>query len=275
MPRPGFSRPDLLAILASASFLAVIVCVLGAGPSPTRMEIPGFSNLRTIAHAAGGYQLDFQGHLPLAPIWRQRGVGPSFPGQNATAWCGWTFGGKNTSSYWATSVGGIFDVEAADRPLNAYVYPGRTFYAPAPPARLPANDPARATTQADVFRHPSDTTTRQRNWPQQTASISCYNDVGTSYMLNGLWVTPLQQQYTFTNAYLNGMNRIASGQGVTPSRFVWCADQYAEIVIGGMNVPNDVGEANTSLMLFLDGHAANTTVTPGQANTPSYQFQLE
>ncbi len=280
MPRRAFARADLVAALAAVVMGACLLCVLGAGVTRHRMFTPSQANLLQIGQAGAAYQGDFQGHLPMAPIWQHRGVGPAFPNQSANGWAAWSYGGKNTSSYWYSAFGGYFDVEAADRPLNAYVYPGRVFPAPVIPNRMSPSDPTRATTQASVFRDPGDMTTRQRNWPNATVGVSCYDDTGSSYHLNGAWVeSPQLAPFSFTNRYLVGMGRIATGQGITPSRFVWNADQFAAIVVYGTNplyqVRNDYEDINRSQMLFLDGHAAYLTVAPGQFNTAAYQMRLE
>lgn len=277
MARRAFSRIDLLALLAVLTVALGVLPVVGAGSNVQSMFVPNQSNLRRIGQAGGAYQGDFQGHLPLSPIWGHRGYARPTPTSQASAWSGWTYGGKNNSSFWYANLsGGLFDVEAADRPLNAYVYPGRSFYAPAIPARLPANDPARASTHADVFRDPADFVTRQRNWPVATNGVTCYDDVGTSYHTNGAWADVLPQ--SFTNRYLVGMGYIAATQHVTPSRFVWNADQFAALILYGSpqaQYVNGFEDINRSAMLFLDGHAAYQSVVPQQFNTTLYQFRFE
>lgn len=104
--RAGVARADLVAVLAAGLMGASVLCVLGAGVTRHRMFTPSQANLLIIGQAGAAYQGDFQGHLPMAPIWQHRGVGPAFPNQSANGWAAWAYGGKNTSAYWFSAFGG-------------------------------------------------------------------------------------------------------------------------------------------------------------------------
>jgi hypothetical protein len=182
----------------------------------------------------------------------------------------WQYGGKNCSAFWFNYSGGGFDVEAADRPLNAYLYPDFTFFAPPPPARLGANDPARLNQQARVFRDPADTNSRQRNWPNpNTPPLPTYDDVGTSYGAQMVWMEQLQGRVPggLVGAFREGCRRLAVDQGVDPARFLHVTDPVGDVVIYSANpqfqVQGNHGGVNQGVSLFADGHAGLITYRPG------------
>jgi type II secretory pathway pseudopilin PulG len=278
--RRAFTVIELIVVVL---MFATLVAVFG--PQLTRnrgfeMRMQSQAKLQVIGLAAGQYQRANRNYLPLFTI-GQRGIGPGPQGQNASGICTWSYGGKNNNAFWYASSGGIFDVEAADRPLNAYVYPGFTFTAPPAPARLPANDPARTKQQADAYRDPSDIVTHQRNWPLPTPGISTYDDVGSSYEANYVWWNYVQG--TFAGRVITGTARIANNQGATPSRFVWLTDSYASFVQNNSDsnykFKNPYGDENCSVMLFEDGHVGYHKLAPGTSNTrfntSYYQFTIE
>ncbi|MEK6702560.1 MAG: hypothetical protein AABZ53_09870, partial [Planctomycetota bacterium] len=196
-------------------------------PWSARMKLAqSLANLRALGVANAQYRHDNHDYLPFV------GIGPSprgvpVAGQQLSGWATWTFGGKNCNAFWFTRINGIFDVEAADRPLNRYVYPGFTYTAPPPPQRLPANSPARLNEQAKVYQDPADLVGHQQNWPNANPAsggrppLSCYDDIGTSYHMNMSWDDQLQSRISnFTARFNEGTRRLAVGQGVDPARFV-------------------------------------------------------
>jgi hypothetical protein len=134
-------------------------------------------------------------------------------------------------------------------------------------------DPRRTHDQAEVFRDPWDRSSNQRNWPIRNQSVSCYNDVGTSYHFNMNWHQQLDSQgNSFTNAWNIGAARLASGQNVTPSRMAIVMDQYADIAhyTTSTMIVTDSDAINRSSMLYYDGHAAYNTLLPRTLSTPQY-----
>lgn len=210
--------------------------------------------------------------------YRQRGSGP-LPGNQAAGWCTWSFGGKNNSAWWYTQSGGVFDIEAADRPLNAYVLPDLPFYAPACPARLPANHPSRVMAQAEMFRDPGDNGSLQRDWPVPSEKITGYNDVGTSYLTNMAWWTQLGSIGNFQNRFDEGARRIAQERGANPSRFVWLTDHYGDALAQhpdpSFRIRNGHGDDNFAPLLFLDGHVAYEYIKPTVRTTTTYTLWFE
>lgn len=269
--RKAFTLVEVLVLVLLFTFL-----IAAFGPQLNRglpMRSQSAAKEMALGVATAQYQMANRNYVPITTV-GIRGIGPGPQGQNSNGVCGWSFGGKNCNAYWYGVIGGLFDIEAADRPLNAYVYPGTVFSAPPIPQRMAPNDPARLKQQADAYRDPSDSVTRERNWPLPTPGISTYNDVGTSYQFSYEWFQYIQG--TFAQKMNAGTARIANNQGVNPSRFIWLTDQYASVTLhgnAGSRFVNPYGDENTSVMLFLDGHVGYHKLTPGtsiQRYTTSY-----
>lgn len=265
----GLSRTDVLTGLAGLVVLGCVgVSLVLADPTGrTERLSESIANLRAIGAAIGQYRADNNGHLPIEWVTRTRR--PSPDGRGLAGFTTWQFGGKNNHPYWYNAIGGGFDIEAADRPLNSYLYPDYTFYAPPAPARLPANDPTRLTTQARVFRDPADVTGRQRNWPNANPTgISGYDDIGTSYHAQMDWYSQLNPSgLVDLNDFREGTRRLAVEQGVDPSRFVHAFDEFADIVLyaqPGSQIQGNHGTTNQSVTLFADGHTGLVTFRPGR-----------
>ena len=266
----GFTRTDLAALVAVGGVLgAVGVSLSHADPSGrTERLIESLANLRAQGVAIGQYRADNAGKLPLELTTTRRR--PPANDQGVTGWAVWQYGGKNCSAFWFNYSAGCFDVEAADRPLNAYLYPDFTFFAPPPPARLAVNDPARMSQQARVFRDSADVNGRQRNWPSlNNPPISSYDDVGTSYGAQMDWMEQLEGRVPggLVGAFREGCRRLAVDQGVDPSRFLHIVDPIGDVVIYAGNplfqTPGNHGGVNQGVSLYADGHAALITYRPG------------
>jgi prepilin-type N-terminal cleavage/methylation domain-containing protein len=272
--RSGFTLIELLVVIA---ILALLVSILAPALAKARLaarKVISLANINQIGIAARLYGDDNRGFMPITGTFG-RGIG--LPGQAVNAWCTWSFGGKNNDGqYWA---GSIFDVEAADRPLNPYVYPEITWEAP-PFGALPANHPARKLQQAPVFKDPSDKATRQRDWPEETPAVSSYDDVGTSYHWSYRWFYPPGPPpgLSFTQRFNWGLRQMRIADGFLSSRFCWVYDQTADVVVNlNRNFVNGYGDVNRSVMGFLDGHGAYLTLergaTSGQLYTLVFQYQ--
>lgn len=273
MNRRGWTCVDALAVLVVG---VVLAGVLGAGVNPKQDWISiSTANLGQIGFATAMYRNDMRGYFPEVLSYR-RGSIPTSKSGGLEGWCTWSAWGKNNSAWWA---GKTFDVEAADRPANGYLMLGRTFGAPPPPATLPANDPQRLK-EAYPLRDPGDVVTFQRAWPNSTAGVTGYNDVGTSYLWNAAWWGPISQQVSgFEAAFKEGTRRLAVGQGVSPSRFIWTFDQYGDLLanISNRNYKrkNGYGDVNFAMSLFYDGHARYLEIKPGFKSTPEYSVVFE
>jgi hypothetical protein len=279
----GLSRTDALTGLAGTVVLGCIgVSLVLADPTGRNERLSeSFANLRAIGSAIGSYRADNDGYLPIE--WTTATRRPSPDGRGLAGFASWQFGGKNNSDHWYSTFS-ILDVEAADRPLNPYLYPSYTFYAPPSPARLPAADPARSTAQARVFRDPADVRGHARRWPAPNpVGISSYDDVGTSYHMQMNWYGQLDPAGSVRLSLMReGTRRLAVDQGVIPSRFVHVFDEIADLVMydrASAQIAGNHGAFNQSVTLFADGHVGLVTYRPGRTleswTNPDYSVWFE
>lgn len=274
MTRRGWTLTDALAVIVGCVVLAGVLGV-GADPKLDWLSV-SVAQLGRIGMAAGQYRNDMHGYLPEVMSYRRGSIQTSRSG-SLEGWCTWSGWGKNCDKFWA---GKTFDVEAADRPFNGYVMMGKTFGAPAPPATLGANDPERQR-PANPFRDPGDKVTFQRSWPNSTPGVTGYDDVGTSYLYNVKWWGQVYPSWPggFEAAFKEGTRRLAVGQGVNPSRFIWCHDQYTDLLGNVSNknykIKNGYGDVNFSSVLFYDGHARYMEITAAAKSTPEYSLVFE
>jgi len=286
----AFTLIELLIVIA---IVALLIAMLFPALSKSRKQarrVASLSNTRQITSSTNSYRDDYKSFLPITATYT-RGSTPwskadpskytpvSFggPGPDVSV-CSWQFGGKNNHRWWRAWYGAIFDVEAADRPLNAYMLPGTTWDAPSwrwpedpTGLDLASGAAARTTEQAAPFRDPSDRATYQRNWPAANYAISAYDDVGTSYDLNMRWldqvikVTPTQ--YRKFDALAIGARALRQAENYSPSRFVWIHDPFGSVVAcnpdRAYKIKNGYDEYNKAVLGFLDGSAKYTALTPG------------
>lgn len=280
--RRGFTLIELLVVIAIIALLVAILLPSLCGARFSARVSVSLSNVRQITAGAMVYREDFKQYMPLVLAYPGR-YNPPLPNPPpaAAGWCTWTFGGKNCDPYWYTRSGGAFDIEAADRPLNPYLYPDTPIFAPNPPARLPPNAPERQSLQLDVYRSPFDQNSHQHdpNWNDHVEvfePISSYDDVGTSYHFNVKWFDRVYAQIQgrpplsrFDRAFLFGCDRLRLSDAFQPSRMVWLNDEVADVVVNNDSLnfkirnARSCGEYNKSIMGFMDGHAAYHRVKSG------------
>lgn len=269
----GFTKTELL---AAAATLGVVSCVVLAGDGWTQTQFKlnaSLCNLAQIGKAIGQYQHDNANHVPDASVYDLSG---SF-----TGWTSWTWGGKNCSTFWGTNVS-FADVYASKRTLNHYVHPDRTF----PPLKS-HSDPDRALAKAEGFFDAADALGHQESWPQSNKNgLSCYDDVGTSYMTEMVWFRQIEAVtpgHDWFKTMKEGQRRLAVTQGVDPARFVLMADEFADLVLyqgsTTAKVTANHGAINKADGVFYDGHAALIEFLPGgkraQFITPTYSVWFE
>jgi prepilin-type N-terminal cleavage/methylation domain-containing protein len=278
----AFTLIELLVVIAIIGLLVSILLPALGKAKKAAWRSRSLANMNQINAASMTYRTDNKDFFPVVESTNTRGFTPASP--NAPhAWCTWSFGGKNPDSFWYGYQSGYFDVEAADRPLNPYLYPEIIWEAPVPPSRLGPAHPVRKTQQADVFRDPSDLNGHQRNWPaENNPVISCYDDVGTTYQWNarmtpyvmrrrGDPVPPGIPDPDGRPGFNWATRQLRISDGFMPSLFVWVFDETPDIVCNnGTDLINGYGDKNKAVLGFVDGHAAYMTVLRGQATGPGY-----
>jgi prepilin-type N-terminal cleavage/methylation domain-containing protein len=271
LPRAaGFSLIELLVVIA---VIALLIGLLLPSLRKTRLEgwkVVSLSNCRSIGQAGAAYQSDQKGFLPIVP------TGVPVPGV-IDAWFTWTGWGKFTSTWWANHGGGIADIPPNQRPLNPYLYP----------QALPSfqdGSSVRENFQLPVFRDPSDKIGHQQTWDAFQPSFgvaspnsdgsSCYNDVGSSYLLQVKWFFQTNRYVggNWTRAWRLGVDRIRTGDSFIPSRMIWVNDEYCDITINqvsdGAQIKNGYGDINRAVVCFIDGHSRYMPMIPGGEGDP-------
>jgi hypothetical protein len=200
-------------------------------------------------------------------------------------WSTWVYGGKNTSKWWQTGAAGTADEAAFGRPLNPYLYPEVSIDIPTAYATSSSgatwnfnpgtpSDRDREALQLTVFRSPGDRQSCQRNFPTPDATMSSYDDVGTSYHINMKWWdqpdlpgTPGSGGSLYTARYNEGVRRIRLASEFDPTgKFVWIHDQTADVVANISTTGRamgEFGEFNKSVHAYLDGRAQYNLMKPG------------
>ena len=234
--------------------------------------------MRQLNITANVYKQEHKGYAPFATSKKLDGT--------LEGWATWTWVGKNCSTLniagpdggqsWPTQR--IFDPPAKYRLLNPYVtdegIEGPTADSAGQSAWWSGTyDSTRERYQLEVAKDPSDKITYQRRWPAPTFGISGYDSEGNSYHYNVKWWEQLGQINGFEARFRFGMERMKTADAFNSSKFVWCFDQYADIVIHDTNPrvrrKNGFDDVNKSVMAFMDGHCAYLTTTPG-ANAEAY-----
>ncbi|HYE01598.1 MAG TPA: type II secretion system protein [Phycisphaerales bacterium] len=270
----GFTLIELLVVIAIIALLvAILLPALGKARKAARMVVSQ-SNLRQNSAACASYRANNRERVPITMTYQRGWDGPD---SAVLGWCTWSHGGKNCDQWWYGAFGGAFDVEAADRPMNDYIYPDIDIYAPQminnSGIRLPATDPSRKSLEMFAFRDPSDANSHQRAWPNpNNPPMSSYDDVGTSYHWNAKWwEQPDIQSLNFYRRFRFGITRMSMADAHDPARFVWLHDQYADLIVNNdsptYKLRNGYDDVNKSLMTFLDGHVGYYTVYPGMGPT--------
>ena len=281
--RVAFTLIELLVVIAVIALLiGILLPALGRARLEAQKTI-SLSNLRQVGNAGMTYQHDNKSMLPVVP----RGV-PVAPTINSwITWGGWgkaSNTGDTSSGFWITGGGGIFDIAPASRPLNPYL---SQEYLPTKADITAGGTTAtgmRKRFQIQVLRDPSDKIGHQQTWNAFAPSFgvanknadgsSCYDDVGTSYLLQAKWffqTTPLVGG-SWTKAWHLGAKRMSLSEGFIPSRFIWVADEYCDITINQQTdtarIKNGYGDINRANVAFLDGHAKYQKMIPGGEGDP-------
>ncbi len=265
----AFTLIELLVVIA---IIALLVGILLPALGKARLagwKTVSLSNIRQITTAAYSYREDNKQYMPIGVTYERGMVASPYSG-SLIGWATWQFGGKNCQGDWASLFGGGWDVEAADRPLNPYLYPSVEVFAPNAPAKLAFDDPTRQTLQMPVYKDPAERVSFERSPDVRVnpteSPISAYDDVGSSYQFNVKWWDQVSSLGTIKGFEL-GCQRMRLADTFVPSRFVWINDQYADIVANNVStsfrLKNSYKDTNKSVMGFMDGHANYLPVRPG------------
>lgn len=260
--RRAFTLIELLVVIAIIALLVAILLPALGKARKAALLAKSLSNIRQITTASKNYQDSNKDRMPLTVSTVPRG-----DRGNPGGWCTWAFGGKNCWPNAWVGANAVFDVEAADRPLNPYLTDD-IIDAPAGNVPLPQNDLARTIFQLPVFNDPSDKIGHQRAWPSENIdNTSCYDDVGTSYQFQVHWWDQLPTSLPFLRRFAAGCARMTLADSFQPSRFVWIYDEYSDLVANNLNpnfrLKNGYDDINRSVMGFMDGHANYHPVYPG------------
>jgi type II secretory pathway pseudopilin PulG len=277
-------RPRAFTAVELAVVIIVLAAVMLLLPAMMRQQwnasgLDGsLRNVKILLDATAQYRFANAERVPM------RGCGYGL-GHITGGWDTWNFAGKNCSQFW---VGGAFDESAYSRFLNSYL----------PHANIPVpsgytntgsgstwnfNDGTptaadRVSFQMKVCKSPGDVTTRQRNWPLATPGVSCYDDVGTSYLLNMKWWDQPGAS-DFTLHYNNGTDKIRLiGFNDQARPFAWLNDQTADIVANNSSaftMQGEFGGVNMSVLGFLTGDASYLQITPAAGTGAEYTFYLK
>lgn len=271
MSRRAFAIGELAAGIAVVVVVGALLLPLGARSRNASGLDQSVHNVATLMRATLMYHADEAGRAPMR--------GARYSNSQLSGWDTWNFGGKNCDIYWASANGGLFDESAYARPLNRYLptarIPRPANYLSTPTSFHPGTPtPAqRLSLQIDIFRSPGDVATRQRQWPSPTLTVTGYNDVGTSYLLNmKWWGHPSIGGGSFTQQFSNGANRVGLALGGATPDYVFINDQIADVVGAGVQATGEFGGANRSVLGFADGRVRYMMVVPGAFSGPGYTF---
>jgi prepilin-type N-terminal cleavage/methylation domain-containing protein len=274
MKKRGFTLIELLVVIAIIALLiSLLLPALSRARKAAQLAI-SMANIRGIGVANAQYQNDNKNYPPL--MWTgARGRVQGNP-NDVQGWCTWSAWGKWCEG---NTWGNTFDAYPMHRPMNQYVYPQLVLGdAPTSPPAFSSEQRQNLTMKA--FKDPSDVIGHQQNWPNnnRNPAIPCYNDVGTSYQWAAKWWeqvqnAPITRGLSFRDQFKFGTKYLALGEAFIPSRFVWAYDEYPDMIInnGDANfvLKNGYQDINKGVLVFFDGHANYTTVTPG-ANREAY-----
>jgi prepilin-type N-terminal cleavage/methylation domain-containing protein len=276
--RPAFT---LIELLVCISVIAVLIALLIPGLDRVRergLLTASMSNAHQLALAGGSYQQDFKERLPFTPVYRRGSIASADSGP-LEGLCPWSFAGANNAPEWA---GQPFDVEAADRPMNAYIASGLSLDAPPAPATMAADDTAR-TVKIPVLRTRGYEDTLERTFPGQpaptAAGVSCCDDVGTAYLLNLRWLDAFASTGDAAQQVRAGLPFLTAAIGRIPTdHFAWFTDQTGE-VMPRVTTPNfewnnAFDDDDQSVMGFLDGHVGYIHIEAGRTSSKDFTLVI-
>ncbi|MEM1165571.1 MAG: prepilin-type N-terminal cleavage/methylation domain-containing protein [Planctomycetota bacterium] len=238
---------------------------------------------------------------------------------NDDAWCSWAFGGKTSSLKWFFAESPTFEAPpgsrytpmffslSGHRPLNPYAAPDQVLDDSLDDLVVNNNpqtfdDMEEARGELEMFRDPSDVVTTKATWAEGLADLprdvnplqsefvvtgSSYEEVGTSYSQNLLWIAPLKQKLIADGVVANntlanhrvwerGRRAVRPDNPDVGSGFVWLSGGIAGLVAhqGFEEVPGQHGGTNKASLATMDGAVRYTDIEPNRLATGDYSFIL-
>lgn len=264
----------LIELLVVILIIGVLISILIPALRKARLEgykAISLGNIRSLGQANAMYMNSNRGEIAAVP------TGVPVP-TVINGWVPWTGWGKFAwGAQWRTGAGGLFDVTPARRPLNQYLIDVQL-----PDDRF--NDAVRKIFHMPMLKDPSDKIGHQQKWnafqpsfeivEQNADRSTCYEDTGTSYMLQCKWFFQTTRYVggDWTKGWRLGSSRLRVADSFQPSRMVWVNDENTDITINQerdtARIKNGYGDINRGILGFLDGHAKYQRLIPGGEGHP-------
>ncbi len=169
--RNAFTLIELLVVVAIIALLISILLPSLSDAKEQAKVAKCLANLRGLMTSTVMYFNDYSEKFPFTVR----------SGSGNLGICTWSYGGKTNDEYWETDSGGVFYIPVTDRPFNEYLMGTQV------EPDLTEGSVIIKRTEIPAVECPSDRTSNQRRFNEDsldTQSISCYDDVGTSYHYN-------------------------------------------------------------------------------------------